>query len=72
MYKNQPYLLGDGSLILHNNAHPHLRKVVTNLLGKYEWEMIPHAPYGPDMSPPDLDLFHKLKEAMHGHHFPSL
>jgi hypothetical protein len=28
--------------------------------------------YGPDMSPPDFDLFHKLKEPMRGHHFPSL
>jgi hypothetical protein len=40
------------------------------LLSKYEWEVLPHAPYSPDMSPPDFDLFHKLKEPMHGHRFP--
>jgi len=36
-------LLGDGPLILHDNAGPHLGKVVTDLLSKYEWEVLPHA-----------------------------
>ena len=34
--------------------------------------MLPHAPYSSDVSPPDFDLFHKLKEPMCGHCFPSL
>jgi hypothetical protein len=70
--KNRPDLLGDGPLILHDNARPHLRKAVTDLLSKYEWEVLPHAPYSPDMSPPDLDLFQKLEELIRGHRFPSL
>jgi hypothetical protein len=45
---------------------------VADLLSKYKWEMLPDAPYSPDMSPPDFDLFHKLKEPMHGHRFPTL
>jgi len=65
-------LLGDGALILHDNARPHLGKIVTDLLSKYEWEVLPHTPYSSDMSPPDFDLFPKLKEPMHGHHFSSL
>jgi len=40
--------------MLHDSAHPHLGKVVTDLLSKYEWEVLPHAPYSPDMSPPDI------------------
>jgi len=60
VHKNRPDLLGDGPLILHN-ARPHLGKVVNDLLSKYEWEVLPHAPYRPDMSPPDFGLFHKLK-----------
>ena len=72
MHKNWPDLLEDRSLILHNNAHLRLGKVVTNLLSKYEWEVLSHAPYGPDMSPPDFDLFPKLKELMRGHRFSSL
>jgi len=71
MYKNRPDLLGDGPLILHDNARPHLEKVVTDLLSKYEWEVLSHAPNSPDMSPPDFDLFLQLKEPMRGHRFPS-
>jgi hypothetical protein len=67
-------LLGDGPLILHDNAHPHVWKVVTDLLSKYKWKVLPHAPYSPDMSTPDFDLrvFPKLKETIAGHHFSSL
>jgi len=63
MHKNRPDLLGDGPLSLHDNAHPHLGKVVTDLLSKYEWEVLPHAPYSPDMNPPDFDLFSQVKRA---------
>jgi histone-lysine N-methyltransferase SETMAR len=45
---------------------------MTDLLSKYEWEVLPHAPYSPDMSPTDFNLFHKLKKPMRGHRFPSL
>jgi len=72
MHKNQHDLLGDGPFILHDNACPHLGKDVTDLLSKYEWEVLPHAPYSPDTSPPDFDLFPKSKEPMHGHRFSSL
>jgi transposase len=72
MHKNRPDLLWDGPLILHDNARSHLGKIVTDLLSKYEWEILHHAPYSPDMIPQDFDLFHKLKEPMRGHRFPSL
>jgi len=72
IHKNRADLLRDGPLILHYNARPYLEKVVTDLVSKCEWEVLPHAPYSPDMSPPDFDLFHKLKEPMRGHCFPSL
>jgi hypothetical protein len=42
------------------------------MLSKYEWEVLPHSLFSPDMSPLEFDLFHKLKEAMRGHHFTSL
>jgi histone-lysine N-methyltransferase SETMAR len=71
-HKNRPDLLRDGSLILHDNARPLLGKVKTDLLSKYECEVLPHAPYSPDMRPPDFNVFHRLKESMRGHRFPSL
>jgi histone-lysine N-methyltransferase SETMAR len=61
-HKNRPDLLRDDLLILHDNAYPLLGKAVTDLLSKYEWEVLSHPPYSPDMSPPDFDLFPKLKE----------
>ena len=70
--KTWPDLFRDGPFILHDSAHLHLGKVVIDLLSKYEWEVSPYTPYSPDMRPLDFDLFHKLKQPMHGHHFPSL
>jgi histone-lysine N-methyltransferase SETMAR len=72
MHKNRPDLIGDWPLVLHDNARPHLGKGVTDLLSKYKWKVLPHAPYSPDMSPSDFDLFPKLKDTMRGHRFSSL
>ena len=72
IHKNWPDLLGNGPLILHDSAHPHLGKIVTDLPSKYKWKVLLHAPYSPDMSPLGFDLFHKLKEPMFWHRFPSL
>jgi hypothetical protein len=55
-----------------DNARPHLGKAVTDLLSKYKWKVLPHAPCSPDMSLLDFDLFPKLKEIMRGHCFSSL
>jgi hypothetical protein len=56
----------------YENARPYLGKVLTDLLSKYKWEVLCPAPYSPDMSPPDFDLFQKLKEPMGGQRFPFL
>ena len=61
-----------GPLILHDDARPHIAVVVTKNLGDYGWEVLPHAPYSLDMSPPVFDLFPKLKEPMHRGRFSSL
>ena len=72
MQKNRPQLLMVGPLILHGNARPHIADVVTKKLRDYGWEVLPHAPYSLDMSPPDFDVFPKLKEPMCGRRFSSL
>ena len=72
MHKTRPQLLRAGPLILHDNARPHITNAVCTKLRKYGWEMLPHAPYSPDMSPPDYDLFPKLKQRMRGRRFPCL
>ena len=50
----------------------HIADVLTKKLRDYEWEVSPHASYSADMSPPDFNLFPKLKEPLHGRHFSSL
>jgi histone-lysine N-methyltransferase SETMAR len=41
-------------------------------LEKYGWQVLPHPPYSPDMSPPDFDLFPKLKKSLRGERFRSI
>ena len=59
-------------LILHDNASPHKSNVVKELLEGYGWEVLDHPPYSPDLSPPDFDLFPKLKEPLRGVRYDSL
>ena len=40
-----------------------------NILEKYGWEVLPHPPYSPNLSPPDFDLFPKLKKTLRGKRF---
>jgi hypothetical protein len=39
---------------------------------KYGWQVLHHPPCSPDVSPPDFDLFPKLKKPLHGKHFRSI
>ena len=55
-------------LILHDNASCHKSERLTS----YEWDVLPHPPYSLDMSPPDFDLFPKLKEPLRGIRFDNL
>jgi len=72
MHTNRPDFLENGVVILHDSARPHLGKDVRELLDGYSWEVLPHSPNSPDMSPPDFDLFPKLKINMRGVRFSTL
>ena len=61
-----------GALILHDNAQPHASGAVSEILEKYGWQVLPQPPYTPDMSPPDFDLFPKLKKPLHRKRFRSI
>ena len=56
MHNNQPLLLVAEPLILHDNARPYIADVVTKKLRDYGWEVLPHAPCSPEMSPIDFDI----------------
>ena len=44
-----------GVLILYDNARPHISGAVSEILERYGWQVLPHTPFSPDMSPPDFD-----------------
>ena len=47
----------------YTNARPHASGAVSEILEKYGWQVLPHPPYSPDMSPTAFDLFPKIEEA---------
>ncbi|KAJ4447729.1 hypothetical protein ANN_09737 [Periplaneta americana] len=70
--QNRPKLLESGALLLHNNARPHNSESVRHVLTDYNIGKHSHPPYSPDMSPPDYDLFPKLKNPLQGQLFATL
>ena len=55
-----------------NKARPHASGAVWEILENYGWQVLPQPPYSPDMSPPDFDLFPKLKKPLRGKRFRSI
>ena len=54
------------------NARPHASGAVSDILEMYGWQVLPHPPYSPDLSPPAFDLFPKLKKPLRGERFRSV
>lgn len=42
---------------MHDNARPHVAKIVREKLKQLDWEVLPHPPYSPDLAPSDYHLF---------------
>ena len=57
---------------LYINARPHASDAVSEILEKYGWQVLPHPPYSPDMSPTAFDLFPKLNKPLRGKRFRSI
>lgn len=62
-------LLSVGVVFLHDNARPHVARKTKELLERFQWEVIDHPPYSPDLAPSDFHLFAKLKMFLAGRHF---
>ena len=54
------------TVLLHNNAMPHVAQVVKAALQELEWEVLQHPLYSPDLAPTDYYLFCSLLSHMRG------
>lgn len=58
-------------ILLHDNARPHIANVVKNYLNTIGWDVLPHAPYSPDLAPSDYHLFRSMQHGLSEQHFTS-
>ncbi|PSN31597.1 hypothetical protein C0J52_28319, partial [Blattella germanica] len=63
--ERRPELLGH-AIILHDNAGPHTADVVTRCLQRWGWEVLPHPPYSPNLSPCAMILYLKSRSQCMG------
>lgn len=58
-------------ILQHDNARPHVAKVVKTYLETLKWEILPHPPYSPDVAPSDYHLFRSMAHGLAGQCFDS-
>jgi len=61
----------DKVILQHDNARPHVAKMVQETLKVLNWEILPHPPYSPDIVPSDYHLFRAMHSALLGARFSS-
>ena len=59
-------LCGTEPIILHDNERSHTTAAVMHLMHHWQWDILEHPPYSPDMSPCNYNLFAKVKEPQRG------
>jgi len=61
----------DKVILQHDNARPHVTKVVKTYLETLKWEVLPHPPYSLDVAPSDYHLFRSMAHGLTDQHFRS-
>jgi len=61
-----------GVVFHHDNARPHVALAVRQKLLQFDWDVLPHPPYSPDLAPSDYYLFLSLKNSLRGKSFKSI
>lgn len=59
----------DKVIFQHDNARPHVAKVVKATLETLKWDVLPHPPYSPDIAPSDYHLFRSMAHGLSSQHF---
>jgi len=72
LYMKKGRIIGKDKLIfLHDNAPSHTSTMVQNYLKIFNWEVLPHLAYSPDLAPSDYHLFSSMGHALTERHFDS-
>ncbi|GFW54355.1 mariner Mos1 transposase [Trichonephila clavipes] len=61
----------DKVILQHDNARPHVAKVVKTYLETLKWEVLHHPLYSPDLAPSDYPLFRSMAHGLADQHFRS-
>ncbi|GFX49440.1 mariner Mos1 transposase [Trichonephila clavipes] len=61
----------DKVILQHDNARPHVAKVVKTYLETFKWEVLHHPLYSPDLAPSDYHLFRSMAPGLADQHFRS-
>ncbi|KOX77209.1 Histone-lysine N-methyltransferase SETMAR [Melipona quadrifasciata] len=71
----------DATNIPKTTVHKHRYEVLvphgdllteTGLMNRFDWDVLPHPPYSPDLAPSDYYLFLSLKNSLRGKSFKSI
>lgn len=61
----------DKVIFQHDNARPHVAKIVKDTLEELRWDVLPHPPYSPDIAPSDYHLFRSMAHGLAEKQFTS-
>jgi hypothetical protein len=51
-------------ILQHDHARPHTARLTFEKIENLEWEVLPHPPYSPDLTPSNYHLFGFVKNQM--------
>lgn len=70
LVQKQPSLVNrKGPILLHDNARPHVSRIVVQKLHELGYETLPHPPYSPDLAPTDFHFFKHLEHFLKNKEF---
>lgn len=69
--RKRPDLLQEGVIFHHDNAPVHTARLVSDCLDTWDWEILEHPRYSPDLAPADFCIFPKMKQSLRGRRFDS-
>ena len=71
-FKRSQYAKRHNKVIFqHDNARPHVAKVVKETLEALNWDVLPHPPYSPDIAASDYHLFRLMAHGLAEQQFTS-